>query len=136
MTYSEIYDVLLEYVKKEVVVYHKPLGSSLDGFFDAEYGHIVIRNDIRNTKRGVQTLAHEYTHFKDKKDKKFKVFFSYNKTKYTEEKMREVIDAEQSAGRGAALICKKYGKIYKPEELNPKKLPGLILFWRQFYFYK
>ena len=136
MTYSEIYDHLLERVKKEVFVYHKPLGRDLDGFFDSEYGYIVIRKEIRNTKRGVQTLAHEYTHFQDEKNGKFKRFFSYHKTKFSEEKMCEVIDAEQSAGRGAAKICKEYGKLYAPEELNKKRLPSLIKFWRSFYFYK
>jgi hypothetical protein len=136
MTYHEIYECLLERVKKEVFVYHKRLGENLDGFFDADYGYIVVRQDIRNTKRGVQVLAHEYTHFKDQKSGKFKRFFSYDKTKYSEEKMREVIRAEQSAGRGAAKICKEYGKLYEPEELNKKRLPYLIKFWRGFYFYK
>lgn len=136
MTYAKIYDHFLEKVRKEVSVYHRPLSGSMDGFYDVEYDHIVINSHLKNTRHGLRALAHEYIHFKDRHAKKFMGFFSAQKRKYTEERMKEVIDAEQSAGVGAAEICGEYGKYYNPEETNPKELPKLIKFWREFYFYK
>jgi len=133
MTYSQIYEHLLEIVRKEVSVYHRYLGNAMDGFYDVEYDHIVICSKLKGTKRGVRALAHEWKHRCDRKDKKFTGFFTIHRKKYSEERMAEVIAAEQSAGVGAAKICKKYGKHYAPEETNPKKLPGLIKFWRGYY---
>lgn len=136
MTYAQIYDHLLEEVRKEVPVYHRNLGDGLAGFYDA-FGDIIVMNSRwKNTRRGFRALAHEFQHKKDHKAKKFPGFFSYDKRKFTEERMAEAIAAEQSAGIGAARICKKYGKNYEPEETNPKKLPELIKFWRKWYFYK
>lgn len=136
MTYSQIYDHLLDRVRKEVSVYHRHLGMNLDGFYDVEYNHIVICSRLRNTKRGVRALAHEYTHFKDRHAKRFAGFFAVHRKKYTKERMSEVIAAEQSAGIGAAKICKEYGKKYNPEELNHRKLPNLIKFWETYYLEK
>ena len=110
MTYAQIYDHLLEEVRKEVSVYHKNLGDGMDGFYDAFGDIIVINSKWKNTKRGLHALAHEKTHRDDKNAKKFPGFFSYDKRKFTEERMAEAIAAEQSAGIGAARICKKYGK--------------------------
>lgn len=136
MTYAQIYEHFLEQVRKEIPVYHKPLGDNLDGFFDA-FGHVIVVNSKwRNTRRGLRILAHEWKHFDDKRAKRFVGFFAHDKRKFTKERFAEAIAAEQSAGRGAAKICKKYGKHYEPEELNPKKLPELMKFWRKWYFYK
>lgn len=136
MTYSQIYDHLLDRVRKEVSVYHRHLGNNLDGFYDVEYNHIVICSRLRNTRRGVRCLAHEFQHYNDRKDKKFTGFFTVHRKKYTEERMTEIIAAEQSAGTGAARICKEYGKHYSPEELHPKKLANLIKFWQDYYLEK
>ena len=136
MTYAQIYNHLLEQVRKEIPVYHKHLGDGLDGFYDA-FGNIIVMNSKwKNTRRGLRALAHEFTHFKDHKAKLYPGFFGHDKRKFTEERMAEAIAAEQSAGKGAARICKKYGKHYNPEETNPKKLPELIKFWRKWYFHK
>ena len=136
MNYKQIYIDLLAKVKAELPVYHRHIGSGLDGFYDAEYKYIVIDAKLKETKRGVQALAHEWTHYKDYTEGRFKEFFKVKKKKYTEERMKEVIDAEQSAGRGASKICLSYGKKYYPEELHPKKLLPLLAFWREFYFDK
>lgn len=136
MTYAQIYSHFLEKVRKEVPVYHRHLGDNLDGFYDVDYGYIVINAKLKDTRRGFRALAHEYIHFRDKKAKKFPGFFSHDKREYNKERMTEVIDAEQSAGIGAANISAEYGKFYNPEETNPKELPKLIDFWRKFYFKK
>lgn len=136
MTYSQIYDHFLEKVRKEVPVYHKNLGAGLSGFYDAFANHIVVNSRLKNTRRGLIVLAHEWTHYRDRHDKKFVGFFTHDKRKYSKERMAEVIAAEQSAGIGAAKICKKYGKKYNPEETNLKELPQLVKFWRKWYFYK
>lgn len=134
MTYYQIYEHLLKEARKKIKIYHRPVRSDLDGFFEANLEYIVINTSLKNTKRGVHVLAHELAHFNDKKSNKFKLFFRLNREKYTKKKMSEVIKAERSAGRGAKKMCAKYGKLYSPEELNPKILPNLIKFWRKFYF--
>lgn len=134
MTYAQIYKALLEEARKEISVYHQRLGGNIDGYFDVDYDIIVIRSELNGTRDGVQVLAHELSHVRDKRMGKYKNFFKSSKRKYNEVLMAEVIAAEQSAGIGASKICARYGKKYEPEELDKKKLPKLIEFWKTFYF--
>ena len=136
MTYAQIYSHFLEKVREEIPVYHKTLGNDLDGFYDVEFNFIVVNKKLKGTKRGFFCLAHEWQHKVDHRNKKFPSFFSHHYKKYSEERMAEVIAAEQSAGRGAQKIAASYGKKYSPEETNPKELPHLIKFWKSFYFKK
>lgn len=135
MTYKEIYKNLIEEIKKDVYISHRYMGKTLAGFYDSEYNIIVINSVLKYKKEGVFALAHEYTHYKDFKAGKFKRFFDIRLgEKYTDSMMRQIVKAEQSAGRGAAKICKKYGRIYKPEELDKEKLKKLKVFWKKYYF--
>ena len=75
MTYSEIYNDLLLKIRKEIPVYHRNLGDETQGFYDMEHDYIVISSGLKNTRKGVRALAHEYTHFMDNKAGKFPGFF-------------------------------------------------------------
>jgi hypothetical protein len=139
MTTKEKYEKLVRRLRAEgLKIYHKKQGKDTGGSYDASTKIIEIDPVFRNSKKGIFVLLHEYQHYLQHKNKKFKWFFrNRGLSKVTPEKMAEVFAAEKNASE-LALI--EYNKLdlgdYIPEELDDSNKEWLYNFYLDSYFKK
>ncbi len=129
------YNSILRYIKaKGVRVFHRALKDT-GGLFDYKKVIITISKEFRNTWAGCGLLLHEFQHFIDWREGKFRKFFE-TKLDYTPENVDLVIKAETSAVNGAIKMLKMWGVDYSPEETTQTGYDKSIKFWIKYYFNK
>ena len=139
MTTKGKYEKLVRRLRAEgLKIYHKKQGKDTGGSYDASTKIIEIDPVFRNSKKGIFILLHEYQHYLQHKNKKFKWFFrNRGLSKVTKERMGEVFAAEENASE---LALVEYNKLdlgdYIPEELDDRNKEWLYNFYLDSYFKK
>lgn len=94
---------------------------------------IIIDSRLAYLKAGAMALSHEIIHFTDRKAGKYPAFYQHAKLKWSPKNFKMVVDAEQSASRGAQRLLARYGRWVEFDELIcPKRY---YTFWRRNYFH-
>lgn len=114
-------------------MFHREMKSGAGGLFDCEKVIITVDKESRETWVGCYLLAHEWMHYLDNREGKFKDFFSGN-YKNDEAGLNLIVEAEMSAINGAVKFLKMWGIEYKPTEFTKKGLEDSIKFWKKHYF--
>jgi len=126
------YNSILKYIKsKGIRVYHRSMPEHIGGEFDASQVIITINKEFRATEAGCGILCHEYQHFIDWREGKFKPYFT-EQLLFNKENFQLVIDAETSAILGANKFLKMWG--LKGGEFNAQEKQELIDFVLKYYF--
>jgi len=128
------YKVTLDFIRsKGIKVRHRRLANNVNGHFDPETNIITIQRCLKGTVLGCAVLFHELRHWHQNRDKRFARFMSGYK-RYHPAYMKEVVMAEQDAGKFAKMMMDGLGFKYSPPELDEEELPELKEYWRKQYF--
>lgn len=130
------YNSILRHIKERGIrVYHRQMKNGAGGLFDCRQTIITIDKEFRETWEGCGLLLHEFSHYNDYREGKFRNFFEI-KLKDTEENRKLVLDAEFSAVNGSVKLLKMWGIEYIPDELTPGGRESATKFWLEYYFGK
>jgi len=101
------YNSILRHIKERGIrVYHRQMKNGAGGLFDCRQTIITIDKEFRDTWAGCYLQLHEYQHFMDNREGKFRKFFE-TKLEDTEENRKLIIEAEFSAVNGAIKLLKR-----------------------------
>jgi len=127
------YKMILDMLKsKGIKVFHRKLKKDVGGLYNPTNTNISISKDLKNTESGCYTLLHEFAHWSQHREGKFKLFFSDN-FEYTEENFNLILEAEMDAVKTAKQLLKTFGVTYDPPELTKSGRKDVIEFWRRYY---
>ena len=123
--YTEIYNQIVHFVRcNGAKIRHKKLTHNF-GLTDSDTGRITVDSGIRNTHKGCFVLLHEYIHFLQLKQPKYKSFFNIPPDVPKEKRGRwldliEKVETETDA-RAHKLLYKNWGLWHTPSDVANRR---------------